>query len=352
MKRSAIVKKITILLSIIMILSLLWSCNNPEEPRTSNTEANTNDISKDETSDTSSKNTDLNNDDSGNIQCEYTPNITTIQKQSVYYKELSIENGEYLGNDIPEDENSYFKIIQSYEELNSLVSNSENVDSFVFDDNYVVALNFRKNFSHDSYSIAGFYNIEEADNEITISVDYYSNSFIVGTVVVNVDKMIYLIVPKTKIAYNEGIKAISLTEQHLGRYQGEYTFDDAENSLENTTAWYFTTANQITEARQRYSLPSFIMEIPTAIIYLKEPITQDFVVNDCYIENGELYITIQLLDKYDMFISSGEVDGNGNLINNFPNGINYILVDLTLCSEFEDAFIPQEINIIIIETTI
>ena len=320
-------KKTPMILSLIVVICLiLSSCNsigNTDTSNNSNSDMNYNQgvSSSIDVSD------DIPTDIVEPIELyeKYGNNVYfAIEEKDIYYPE--IREYEKVSNcfDIPKDAEgfkktgAYLKFVETYDELLTYIVPSE-LDSSVFDSNYVVCV---KQFFYDGghkKRLIGYYDLNCDDSKYSIALDYYKSVDQVPheQEFKSYEYTTYIIVPKNSVEYSEQLQQITVNGRN--DIEDEYYVDDDGNTFpisdkktshsyithnacaplpERTTAWIIEKGSELEksyglEYYNKYSKINF-----RVILYLPNEPKCDFMITEKEIKDGNLYITVEEYSQY------------------------------------------------------
>lgn len=326
-----------LLISIIalMLVSCVATVNTDTDTGTStetDTSSNTNTDSS--TEDTSS---DTNDNITGPIPYEKYGNKVYFafeEKETDYYvnvneKKTNVElpDGEILESDqeqnqlpieFPDGEKSYFKIIQTYEELLTYISNP-NIDPSMFENNYIICikeLHYGNSGWDEEYKLAGYYDFELKNGKYEISKDfYYSVAWKERLDVCEPYKTVnYFTIPKSEVDFDDGIFEIVVNENQINGYNGmgsvvigdldppatnTHGYVKGDRDILNPTAWVVKKDSSL-EERLGLEYNDRYLELEyRVILYLPNEPSYDFIIREKEIKNGNLYLTIEEYSQYE-----------------------------------------------------
>ena len=254
-------------------------------------------------------------------ETDYYVNITE-KKES-----LELPDGETLEGDqeqkelpieFPRDEKSYFKIIQTYEELLTYISNP-NIDPSMFENNYIICikeLHYGNSGWDEEYKLAGYYNFELKNGKYEISKDfYYSVAWKERLDVCEPYKTVnYFTIPKSEVDFDDGIFEIVVNENQINGYNGmgsvvigdldppatnTHGYVKGDRDILNPTAWVVKKDSSL-EERLGLEYNDRYLELEyRVILYLPNEPSCDFIIREKEIKNGNLYLTVEEYSQYE-----------------------------------------------------
>ena len=286
-------KHLSLFLVLLMLLTVLVSCNN-EIPST-DTSSQTTDTAIDtqNPTDTSTDTTiDTGNPDiSDNYYNEinrYNVTVSVMDTKGDYYTKL---NYHYVSDLFPNDFCEYIKIFDSLDELSKYADTKATEE--LFKNNYVVAIKNSYCIGKDEYEITlGYHDFKIQDGYYYISRDYSlsASSHLQEEVAEIIRSTEYIVVPKTEIEYFEGIKPIIV--DHTKTNKRNFFYATTENKrlfLNRPTAFIVNReiANEIGLKVSAYEEMNYYNH-EVLIVYIPEP-KCDLSIIDWEVQNGDFY---------------------------------------------------------------
>ena len=323
-----------------MLLGVLISCDENSQRADSNTNVEHDTEIETSLNTDSGISSDLNTDNDTNINvelCEKYGNKVYFafeEKETDYYvnvneKKTNVElpDGEILESDqeqkelpieFPHGEKSYFKIIQTYEELLTYISNP-NIDASAFENNYIICikeLHYGNNGWDEEYKLAGYYNFELKNGKYEISKDfYYSATWKEHLDTCEPYKTInYFTISKSEVDFDGSIFEIVVNENQVNGYNGmgsveignlyppatnTHGYVKGDRDISNPTAWVVKKGSSL-EERLGLEYNDRYLELEyRVILYLPNEPSCDFIITEKQIKNGNLYLTVEEYSQYE-----------------------------------------------------
>ena len=227
--------------------------------------------------------------------------------------------------EIPKDGKSYFKFIETYDELTTYIS-SPNIDSSVFENNYIICIkeSFYLSSGWEKYfKLLWYSDFKFADNEYEIlrncyfSVEYGWEHLDILEAITIVN---YLIIPKTEIDFVEGVHEIAVNDNRTNGDNGLWTdeilggnenpmppYTDTHASLSHNedvvlakepTAWVIENGSALEASYGLEPVDKHGKKEFRVVLYLPSEPQFDFLITEKEIKDGNLYITVEEYSQY------------------------------------------------------
>ena len=319
-------KLFSIILALLMLVGILASCGNYESP--DKNPANTG--SNGET--TGGGNSNLGNDPENNPNEENTPVLSEKSGNQVYFaieekKDYYTEIKDYVEItdcfEIPSDENgykktgAYFKVIPTYEELLTYIE-APDLDSNIFDLNYVVCV---KQFFYDGTHkkrLIGYYDLNFSNDKYNICLDHYKSEEQCPHTQESkpYEYTDFIVIPKNSVEYTEHLQQVTVNGRN--DLEDEIYADD-EGSLispsfksshsyvthninatlpKNPTSWVIKEGSSLENSYELEYYNKHSETVYRVVLYLPNEPECDFMITEKEIKNGNLYLTVEAYTQY------------------------------------------------------
>ena len=264
---------------------------------------------------------------------------TTVNVQNDYYISLVSYESKNEKIDFPKEKGRYFKIINSYEELQKYIDASKLTEKS-FNSFYVLALNFHEDITYYGEKIIGFRNFVCEDGKFKINMDYYQSNenLVFDDAFSEYNLTYYFIIPKEKIEYVEGIHEIEwiINERDTVSY-GFYTHTDSTPLYDAPTSFIADYDTMKNEYFFKYYFNNPTGNKKYLVLYLPYELKGDFVITKREVKDGDIYLTIEnYTHKSNDYLKSNDVKYYA--IGTNPTGVKE---DYTVYITINKIYAPQ-----------
>ena len=196
----------------------------------------------------------------------------------------------------PEEVGSYFMLINSYEQMLQYFNTNE-VTEETFENNYIMVLHRHYYDTFYGEREIAFRNLKYENGEYSITLNWFyePGDRLYPEWVQEFFKYNYIIIPKTKIDYIEGIQNITVNYKEIKQTRLDLiTSDNSAPTPEQNSAFI---VNKDSPELYEYGLSKFYFDKSNSVLlYLDNFPEKEFIVTEVEIVGENLYIT---LDTYD-----------------------------------------------------
>lgn len=229
-----------------------------------------------------------------------TVEIDYVDFDHALYSEIrSLESTDEEKYFFPEEIGSYFMLINSYEQMLQYFNTNE-VTEETFENNYIMVLHRHYESTYYGEREVAFRNLKYENGEYSITLDWFLElgDRAYPEYIQEYFNYNYLVIPKNKIDYIEGIQNITVSYNEIK--QSRISLINSKNDYpvpEQNSAF---VVNKDSLELYEYGLSKFYFsKADSVLLYLDNVPENEFIVTEVRIVGGNLYLTLHTYNHID-----------------------------------------------------